>query len=131
MTIKAAGPCRLQPDATPKRVFDGNYANTTALHRQPAVCELHCVNLVHRFPPRCPLSTANPLQTLGRIQDAAWRVIGRGFHDPELPDALALLDAKDVCMGCLDRILTHPTVRRCRANETKLVDATCASRNEA
>ena len=104
----------MPPDATPKRIVDGEYANTTALRRQPAVCELHGVHLVHRFPVRCPLSTVNPLETLARLQDAAWRVLGRAVDDPELPEALALLDAKDVCMGCVDRILTHPRVRQLR-----------------
>ena len=99
----------------------GNTCNhhdtSSAGWRQAAHCELHGVTLFHRLPPRCPLGTPNPLTTLGQLKTAAWRVLGRGVHDPELPDALALLDAGDVCKRCMDRILTHRTVRRLRVRK--------------
>ena len=114
MTGKEVGPRRWLPDRAPKTIHNG-YRNSSARHRQPARCELHGVHLVHRFPPRCPLSGANPLEIIERLQDAASRVIGRGFHDPELCDALGVLVGKNTCLRCLDRILTHPAVRRLRA----------------
>ncbi|MHC4698283.1 MAG: hypothetical protein ACYTFA_16245 [Planctomycetota bacterium] len=116
MTAQAAGPRGLQPATTPENISD-SYVKRTAWQRQPARCELHDVYLVHKFLPHCPLSTPNPFETLARLQDAAWRVIGRGVDDPEVSDALAILDAKDRCMACTDRILTHPTVRRLRAGK--------------
>ncbi len=100
-----------------QRYFGDPYDSGSSRDRQPAHCKLHGINLVEDFPSRCPFSTPNPLTTLGQLQDAAWRVLGRANDDPELPDALAVLDAKDVCMGCLDRILTHSTVRRLRAGK--------------
>ena len=116
MRAKIAGPRGCLPDATPENI-DTTYDTAPPRDRQPARCELHGVNLVHRFPPRCPLATPNPLATLGQLQGAAWRVLGRAVDDPELPEALELLDAKDVCKGCVDRILTHPTVRRLRTRK--------------
>jgi hypothetical protein len=38
-------------------------------------------------------------------------------HGPELPSALALLDATDVCTRCLDRLSGHPIVRQLRAGK--------------
>ena len=116
MTKKIAGPCGWQPDAA-QRNIGSPYDSGSGRDRQPAHCELHDINIVARFPSRCPLATPNPLATLGQLQDAAWRVLGRISDDPELPDALALLDQERVCMACLDRILTHPTVRRLRAGK--------------
>ncbi len=100
-------------DAARERFGEG-YNNVSLPHRQPARCALHGINIVDRFPPRCSLATGNPLATIARLQDAAWTVIGRGVHDSELPDALALLDQKDICLACLDRLLPHPTVRGLR-----------------
>ncbi len=97
--------------------FGDPYDSCSSRERQPAYCELYGINLVDGFPSRCPLSTPNPLTTLGQLQDAAWRVLARAIDDPELPDALALLDAKNVCMACMDRTLAHPTVRRLRARK--------------
>lgn len=111
VTRKQLGPRRWLPDTAPESTSNG-YHNSSSRYCQAARCELHGVNLVHRFPPRCPLSTPNPLATLARLQDAAQRVIGRGVCGPEQSDALALLDATDTCLHCLDRILPHPTVRR-------------------
>ncbi len=108
------GPPGVETGAAQKRI-DNSYSSLSSAARQPAHCELHDVHLVDRFPPRCPMATPNPLATLGQLQDAAWRVIGRLTDDPELPDALALVDQEEVCMACMDRIRTHPTVRRLRA----------------
>lgn len=94
--------------------IDSTHNTSSIRYRQPARCDLHGINIVDRFPSRCPLATLNPLTALGLIQDAAWRVIDRPTDDPELPDALALLDQQGVCMACMDRIRTHPTVRRLR-----------------
>ena len=110
------GPCGWVPDAA-QRKFGNPYDSGSDCDRQPAHCELHDVHIVDRFPSRCPMATPNPLATLGQLQDMAWRVIGRISDDPELPDALALLDQERVCMACMDRILTHPTVRRLRAGK--------------
>lgn len=117
MTRRNAGPRRLPPDTTPSRLVDPDYDTPPLRGRQPAYCELHGVNLVHRLPPRCPLSTADPLETLGKVGNAAWGVLGRGVHGPELPSALALLDATDVCTRCLDRLSGHPIVRQLRAGK--------------
>ncbi len=100
-----------------QRYFGDPYDSGPSRYRQPAHCELYGINIVDRFPSRCPLLTSNPLTTLGQFQDAGWRVLGRAIDDPERPDALALLDAKNVCMACLDSTLTHPTVRRLRAGK--------------
>ena len=110
-----------RPPGVATGAAQGNICNrhdtSSAGWRQAAHCELHGVNLFHRLPPRCPLGTPNPLTTLGQLQNAAWAVLGRGFHDRETPDALALLDAGDVCKRCLGRILTHPTVTRLRSRK--------------
>lgn len=110
------GPRGWVPDAAFENIDSGHNISSIR-YRQPAHCELHGINIVDRFPSRCPLATPNPLATLGQLQDMAWRVIGRLTDDPELPDALALLDQERVCMACMDRIRTHPTVRRLRAGK--------------
>lgn len=81
---------------------------------QPARCELHGVNIVDGFPAHCPFATANPLETIGRLQDAAWRELGRTYPGRDSDGALALLDRIDVCDRCITRLAVHPTVRRLR-----------------
>lgn len=82
--------------------------------RPQAFCELHHRNIVDDFPALCPHGTANPLTTIGRLQDAAWRELGRGDPGRDSDGALALFDRLDVCNPCLSRLAAHPTVRRLR-----------------
>ncbi len=83
--------------------------------RQRPRCELHGVNIVDRFPRRCPLGTVNPLTTIGQLRDAAWRVLGCGFPgEADSSSALELLDRVDVCFKCLDRLPLQRAVRRLR-----------------
>lgn len=113
MHLKNSGPRGGVPD-TAQETTDRR--NDTARLRswQPIRCELHGIQLVHRLPHQCPLSTANPLTTLGLIQDAAWAVIGRGIHDAEQSDANELLDRHTICSRCVVRNIAHRTIRRLR-----------------
>ena len=81
---------------------------------QPARCELHGVNIVDGFPAHCPFATPNPLETIGQLQDVAWRELGRGDPGRDSDGALALLDRIDVCERCISRLAVRPTVRRLR-----------------
>lgn len=115
MRVHQSGPGGADSPSAAQETFGNPHDSNSTRHRQPARCALHGLNLVHRFPPRCPLALANPLATLGQLQDAAWRVLGRGVGDPEVPDALALLPQFDICGSCIDRLARHPTVRQLRA----------------
>ena len=81
---------------------------------QPARCELHGINLVDGFPAHCPFATANPLETIGQLQDVGWRELGRSDPGRDSDGSLALLDRIDVCDCCITRLAVHPTVRRLR-----------------
>jgi len=50
------------------------------------------------------------------MQDAGWAELGRDTADPsaDRDGALDLLNQKECCMGCMERGLTHPVVRRLR-----------------
>ena len=72
------------------------------------------MNLVDRLPRNCPFTTPNPLDTLTRLQDVAWRELGRGDPGRDPDGALALLDRIDVCERCITRLAVHPTIRRLR-----------------
>lgn len=116
MTWNASGPGGLATAPAPETL--DAYDRIPALGRsQPARCELHGVNIVDQFPRRCPLATGNPLVTIGRLQDAAWRELGRSDPGRDSDGALALLDRIDVCKSCLSRLSAHPTVRRLRTRK--------------
>ncbi len=79
-------------------------------------CELHHHNIVDEFPSCCPLATTNPLVKIERLQDAAWKEIRRPWSDPDRDSESAneLLDQLKICGGCIDRNLSHRTIRRLR-----------------
>ncbi len=110
MTKRIAGPCGWLPDATPDDLSD-QYRTSSIRQRQPARCDLHGINIVDRFPSRCPLATPNPLIAIEQVRGLGWRELG---HEPGTA-ALDVLDRADVCFGCIVQLLRHRTVRRLRA----------------
>ena len=84
-------------------------------NRGPVRCELHGVNLVDGFPRRCPLATANPLDTLSEMRNAAWQLsarFDRGSDDAAIGNELHA--RTDVCTACTSRNLAVPVVLRLR-----------------
>ena len=114
MRLKQGGPCGM---ATDTALNDSWQRSSYPLHRDSQVrCELHDVCLVHKFPPRCPLGTRNPLATLGALQDLAWGELGiLAWGDSGRSEALHVLDDVDACLRCLGSALPSATVRRLRA----------------
>lgn len=101
-------------DAASDSSRPNHYTRSSARSPFPR-CELHGINIVDRFPRRCPFGTPNPTATLARLQDIGWAAIGRGQDHEDFSEGLELLDRVDVCLACLDRLLTNRTVRRLRA----------------
>jgi len=88
----------------------------TSRRNQPARCAWHAIAFREAFPPKCPLSTPNPVDALTRMKRAAWAELGGHDSDPsaERGEALDLLTQTEVCLGCLGTGLTHPVVLRLR-----------------
>ena len=117
---------RAGPEKCPRPVGETGYAgghserqnHTTSVecYRQPSRCELHGIRIVDQFPRRCPLGTANPLDTLARLQAVGWRELRRAWNATAAEHAggLAVLDTVDVCNACVPRLAPHHTVRRLR-----------------
>jgi len=113
MTWNASGPGGLATAPAPE-TLDAYDRIPVRRGSQPARCELHGINLVDAFPAHCLFATANPLETMGQLQDVAWRELGRSDPGRDSDGALALLDRIDVCDRCITRLAVHPTVRRLR-----------------
>ena len=80
---------------------------------QPLTCARDGSRVTTRFPHRCPLATARPLRTIGRLQALAWAKLGT-IVPPDLSDGLAFMGWSDVCFGCIADHSAHPAVRRLR-----------------
>ncbi len=116
MTWKPSEPGGVGSPAAAQETFSDPDCTGSLRRFKPAYCPWHELSFREAFPPRCPCSTADPWATLARMQDAAWADLGKSPLDPSADHdaALDLLDQKDVCMGCLERGLAHPVVRRLR-----------------
>lgn len=72
-------------------------------------CQLHGCKIVNKFPPNCPLSTENPLDTLQTMKNSAFAAT-RANTD-ESGHRFRVLDC---CERCISKNLANPTVSRLR-----------------
>jgi hypothetical protein len=78
------------------------------------LCELHAIRLVHKLPAQCVFSVPNPLTAIEQLRAIGWGALGGGLGNPDLPDALEVLNQADVCLDCVWRLSGHPTIERLR-----------------
>ena len=80
-------------------------------------CKLHGCTVCESFPPGCVMATANPLDALHALEDAAFRRLGR-----DITDSVAghLFDVHRCCKACFDANWTHPAVQRLKTRAAEV-----------
>ena len=79
-----------------------------------ALCELHLVPIVFKFPPGCALGAPNPLEVLYNLEKRAFDASSRFHKSAEIAEAVFRHAVADQCRACVTKNLTEPFVQRLR-----------------